>query len=175
MKNFIPAASLALASVQGVQELGLTEEQPDFLQLNQQVGNGFCQVFAGWDFFDLKSFDALGRDAAKGAPAVIEAEKGTFFYKVCQPDWPLAAEDLALAKATEALKEVPASCKDMGAGDAFMMVGGECKYAFNSGSVFSGIAGETSPSGDIDYVGFKLEMTSTTACGDGNYVVTINA
>ena len=67
MNKLIPA-SLALASVQAVQEFSLTEFSPDsadLLQLSTEIGNGYCQVFAEWDFFDLKAFDALGRDQTK--------------------------------------------------------------------------------------------------------------
>ena len=78
---------------------------------------------------------------------------------------------------TKEVKKVPASCTDLGTNDAYMMIDGECKYAFNEGALFTGIAGDKPNSeGDADYVGFKLEMQSSKACKDDDkFKVTINA
>ena len=80
---------LSAASASAVQQ-GLTQvEEPGLLNLEQTIGNGLCQVFAGWDFFDLKKFDGLNRDMTKSEPAIVESETSSLFYKICQPDWVL--------------------------------------------------------------------------------------
>jgi hypothetical protein len=56
-----------MATASAIQEL--EEPTSSLLQLNQEVGGGFCQVFAGWDFFDIKRLDAYKRDTVAGVPA----------------------------------------------------------------------------------------------------------
>jgi hypothetical protein len=81
-----------------------------------------------------------------------------------------------LGNNTKKITEVPESCKALGRNDAYLMVDGECKYAFNEGYLFTGIAGEEKNSaGENDYIGFKLEMNSSSQCGEGKFTVTINA
>ena len=94
----------------------------------------------GWDFFDLKKFDGLNRDGTKSEPAIVEGETSSLFYKICQPDWNLAANDFTRSTKQAAVTEVPESCAM--SEDAFLMVDGECKYTFNNGAVFTGIEDE---------------------------------
>ena len=131
-------------------------DEPGLLNLEQTIGNGLCQVFAGWDFFDLKKFDGLNRDMTKSEPAIVESETSSLFYKICQPDWVLQSKDFARSTKQSALTEVPASCADMD--DAFLMVDGECKYTFGNGAVFTGIEGELLSDGSKTYKGFTLDL-----------------
>ena len=87
--------------------------------------------------FNLKDFDALNRDILKSEPAFIDGETSTLFYKICQPDWQLAATDFARVPKLESITEIPASCSEMS--DAFLMVDGDCKYSFGNGAEFNGI------------------------------------
>ena len=145
------------------------------MNLEQTVGNGFCQVFAGWDFFDLKKFDGLNRDMTKSEPALVEGEKMSLLYKICQPEWQLSAQDFSKSAKLAALTEVPASCGNPPmTSDAFLMQDGECKYSFRDAS-FNGIQDEVLSDGSITYKGFTLDLKSSESCGDSKFQVTFTA
>ena len=48
----------------------------------------------GYDFFDLKKFDEIGRSITDGTPAVIASDdkKNIFLFKTCQPRWEMKKE-----------------------------------------------------------------------------------
>jgi hypothetical protein len=161
--NKLISASCALATASAV--LNLADQPSQLPELDTTIGNGVCQAFAGYDFFDIKKLDAYKRDTVNGIPGKIESDGlGTFNYKLCQPDWMYTENG-----------NTPKSCSDLGSGGAFLVKDGECKYVFKDGSAFTGIAGSTNEKGDVDYIGYKLKMTSDNTCGDGKFVFTINA
>ena len=115
-----------------------------------------CQVFSdNFDFYDLKKFDAVGRDMKAETSAAITgfSSTGTFNYKTCQP------------------KYEQAGCASKGT--AFWSENGSCKYTFVNAEWNSMKTSETSSGVGSD--GFTLKWTSEEACGDGNFQFTLNA
>jgi hypothetical protein len=58
----------------------------DNTQLESELSSGVCQVFSGWDFYDLKNFDGIGtgRDVTKKTAARLTITSGDIFlYKTC--------------------------------------------------------------------------------------------
>ena len=88
-------ALAALAGLASADELFL--EQQDFATeaiQEGQIGSGVCQIMDGYDFFDLKKFDEIGRSITDGTPAVIASDdkKNIFLFKTCQPRWEMKKE-----------------------------------------------------------------------------------
>ena len=128
------AALMALTSASA----GLSEAPGMELLSTDTIGNGVCQAFAGWDFFDLKDLDSLQRDMTKLEPAKIEDGKLAFFYKICQVGWTLDPAELNLDAAS-----MEGDCASADGSGAYLFKDGKCKYAFDPVSEFTGIAGAT--------------------------------
>ena len=125
------------------------------------VGQGVCQVFADYDFFDLKKFDAVNRQSGQPAAITGFSSQGTFDYKTCQPKFKMDVANIT-------------SCASEGT--AYWSENGACKYTFVN-SKFDGIerASTSASSNAVDNIGFTLKWTSEEACGDGNFQFTLTA
>jgi hypothetical protein len=129
----------------------LMPEEPSTEMIDMIVGSGICQTLAGYDFYDLTDFDALGRDKKKHTPASVEYNDGGMFsYKVCQPAWTSTLD-------TKCAKE----------GTAYFSDNGDCKYSFTNADFVETEA--TNADGVKTSTGFKLQWQSNEACGDGKF------
>lgn len=57
------------------------------IELASPIGSGICSAFAGYDFYNLKDFDALNRNKDKHTPATITNAGSSFQFKTCQLQW----------------------------------------------------------------------------------------
>jgi len=136
-------------------------------QLDTSVNSLFCQpVTEDFDFFDLRSFDALNRDKTTHTPSVLDAgftDNSAFMYKTCQPPWEMKAS--YYNDETDGVMADDVTCPTIGT--AYWVVDGECKYSFLDAK-FDGLNEDVGQSGEDTNIGFQLKFKSLQNCGDGD-------
>ena len=144
-------------------------------QLDTSINSLFCQpVTKDYDFFDLRTFDALNRDKAEHTPSVLGDlgfnDNSAFMYKTCQPPWEMKAD--FYNDESNGVMADDATCPTLGT--AYWVEDGECKYSFLDAK-FDGINDAVGESGEDTNIGFQLKFKSVQSCGDDKFKFTINA
>ena len=144
------------------------------------LGSGKCINYKSdfSEFYDLKGFDAFGRDAKKHTPSSVEmGSTYDFYFKACQPAWSMSKENLnSLSTRLAGNNWADSNWKGAKKANAFMVDGsGKPAYTFGDAQIktLAAVTGAGKQNQGWDITWTSNEKT----CGankDKNFVVTIN-
>lgn len=151
MKFTSSLAIIGLASA--ADELKFMNDQiaDDYAELIN-IGNGVC---ANWSIeqkrvYDLKGFDADGRDVTNHAPADISFSGSNFVYKACGLLFPFN-EKAWVASGGEKANFKEADFKDVDKSTAFWLTGTSVDYTFMTAAIKTlPTTGEAAKKGEAD-------------------------